>query len=92
MVPRRESNLRPGKPPRHSHQRSTGVYLLILSLPIWSAKVWRTLTMSQYAALREQFDFSRYPLGRHQIKLRMWHPDHERNVYLTPNFGGVYLE
>jgi hypothetical protein len=38
-------------------------------------------------ALREQFNYSRYPLGRHQIKLRMWHPDYERNVYLTPDLG-----
>ena len=40
-----------------------------------------------HAALREQFNYSRYPLGRHQIKLRMWHPDYERNIYLTPDLG-----
>ena len=40
-----------------------------------------------HASLREQFNYSRYPLGRHQIKLRMWHPDYARNVYLTPDFG-----
>jgi hypothetical protein len=39
------------------------------------------------ATLREQFDYSRYPLGRHQIWLRMWHPDYERNVYLAPDLG-----
>ena len=40
-----------------------------------------------HATLREQFDFARYPLGRHQIKLRMWHPDYKRNVYLTPDLA-----
>jgi hypothetical protein len=40
-----------------------------------------------HATLREQFNYSRYPLGRHQIKLRMWHPDYKRNVYLTPDLG-----
>jgi hypothetical protein len=40
-----------------------------------------------HASLREQFNYSRYPLGRHQIKPRMWHPDYARNVYLTPDFG-----
>jgi hypothetical protein len=40
-----------------------------------------------HATLREQFDYSSYPLGRHQIKLRMWHPDYQRNVYLTPDLG-----
>ena len=33
-----------------------------------------------HASLREQFNYSSYPLGRHQIKLRMWHPDYARNV------------
>jgi hypothetical protein len=40
-----------------------------------------------HATLREQFNYSRYPLGRHQIWIRMWHPDYERNVYLTPDLG-----
>jgi hypothetical protein len=40
---------------------------------------------SFHATLREQFDYGRYPFGRHQIKLRMRHPDYERNVYLTPD-------
>jgi hypothetical protein len=35
--------------------------------------------------LREQFDYHRYPLGRHQIWLQLWHPDFERNVYLAPD-------
>jgi hypothetical protein len=37
------------------------------------------------ATLREQFDYDRYPLGRHQIWLQLWHRDFERNVYLTPD-------
>jgi hypothetical protein len=42
---------------------------------------------SFHTTLREQFDYSKYPLGRQQIWLRMWHPDYERNVYLTPDIG-----
>src|SRR5215212_10806087 len=37
------------------------------------------------ATLRQQFDYHRYPLGRPQIWLQVWHPDFERNVYLAPD-------
>jgi hypothetical protein len=37
------------------------------------------------AMLREQFDYQRYPLGRNQIWLQLWHKDFERNVYLAPD-------
>jgi hypothetical protein len=37
------------------------------------------------ATLREQFDYHRYPLGRNQIWLQLWHKDFERNVYLAPD-------
>src|SRR5215212_9808087 len=37
------------------------------------------------ATLRQQFDYHRYPLGRHQIWLQLWHTDFERNVYLAPD-------
>ena len=37
------------------------------------------------AMLREQFDYQRYPLGRHQIWIQLWHKDFERNVYLAPD-------
>jgi hypothetical protein len=37
------------------------------------------------ATLREQFDYQRYPLGRHQIWLQLWHKDFKRNVYLAPD-------
>jgi hypothetical protein len=40
------------------------------------------------ATLREQFDYQRYPLGRQQIWLQLWHPDFERNVYLAPDLEG----
>jgi hypothetical protein len=40
-----------------------------------------------HASVREQFDYSRYPMGRHQIRLRMYHPDFENNVYLTPDLA-----
>ena len=42
---------------------------------------------SFHTTLREQFDYSKYPLSRQQIWLRMWHPDYKRNVYLTPDLG-----
>jgi hypothetical protein len=38
-----------------------------------------------HTTLREQFNYTKYPMGRHQIKLRMRHPDYKRNVYLTPD-------
>lgn len=38
-----------------------------------------------YVTIREGFDYSTYPLGRYEIRLRMWHPDFERNVYLVPD-------
>jgi hypothetical protein len=37
------------------------------------------------AMLREQFDYNKYPLGRNQIWLQLWHKDFERNVYLAPD-------
>jgi hypothetical protein len=39
------------------------------------------------ATLRQQFDYSRYPLDRQQIWLQMWHRDFERNVYLAPDLA-----
>ena len=40
-----------------------------------------------HAMMREQFDYSRYPMGRHQIRLRMFHPDFEQGVYLVPDLA-----
>jgi hypothetical protein len=40
-----------------------------------------------HATLREQFNYTKYPMGRHQIKLRMRHPDYKRNVYLAPDLA-----
>lgn len=37
------------------------------------------------ATLRQQFDYTRYPLDRQQIWVRMWHLDFERQVYLIPD-------
>jgi hypothetical protein len=37
------------------------------------------------ATLREQFDYHRYPLGRPQLWIQLWHTDFERNVYLAPD-------
>ena len=35
--------------------------------------------------LRQPFDDSRYPVDRHEVWLRMWHADFDRNVVLTPD-------
>jgi hypothetical protein len=43
------------------------------------------LGWSFQATLREHFDYQRYPLGRQQIWLQLWHKDFERNVYLAPD-------
>lgn len=40
------------------------------------------------ATMRQEFDYSRYPLDRQKIWFQMWHPDFERDVYLTPDFAG----
>lgn len=40
-----------------------------------------------HVTLRETFDYSQFPMDRHQIRLRMWHPDFERNVFLTPDLS-----
>ena len=36
-------------------------------------------------ALREQFDYAKYPLDRQLIWLQMWHVDFEKDVYLEPD-------
>lgn len=38
--------------------------------------------------LREQFDYARYPLDRQQIRLRMWHIDFAKDVFLEPDVEG----
>jgi hypothetical protein len=35
--------------------------------------------------LREQFDYAKYPIGRQQIWVLLWHPDFESNVFLEPD-------
>ena len=40
------------------------------------------------ATMRQEFDYSKYPLDRQAIWFQMWHPDFERNVYLVPDFDG----
>src|SRR5262249_24532559 len=39
-------------------------------------------------ALREQFDYAKYPLDRQQNWLQMWHVDFEKDVYLEPDVDG----
>jgi hypothetical protein len=40
------------------------------------------------ATMRQEFDYSKYPLDRQAIWFQMWHPDFEREVYLVPDFAG----
>ncbi|GIL15100.1 MAG: hypothetical protein BroJett039_02730 [Chloroflexota bacterium] len=40
------------------------------------------------ATMRQEFDYSKYPLDRQKIRFQMWHPDFERDVYLTPDIAG----
>ncbi len=37
--------------------------------------------------VRQPFDYSRYPLDRHHVWLRLWHADFDRNVVLTPDLS-----
>ncbi|MBP2474985.1 hypothetical protein JOF53_003857 [Crossiella equi] len=37
-------------------------------------------------AFVQKFDYSRYPLDRQDIWVRMWHPDFNRGVVLVPDF------
>jgi len=41
-----------------------------------------------HTALRQTFDYSKYPFDRQDIWLRFWHLDFDRNVILTPDFKG----
>ncbi len=38
--------------------------------------------------LREQFDYSKYPLDRQLLWLRIWHVDFEKNVFVMPDLAG----
>ncbi|MBB4675525.1 hypothetical protein [Crossiella cryophila] len=37
-------------------------------------------------AFVQKFDYSRYPLDRQDVWIRMWHPDFNRGVLLVPDF------
>lgn len=37
--------------------------------------------------LRQPFDYSKYPLDSHDVWIRMWHADFDRNVVLTPDLA-----
>ncbi|MEN8166602.1 MAG: cache domain-containing protein [Pseudomonadota bacterium] len=37
--------------------------------------------------LRQNFDYSRYPLDRQLVWIRLWHKDFDRNVILVPDLG-----
>jgi len=43
------------------------------------------ISWSFKATRREQFDYDRYPLDRQQVRILLWPPDFERNVYLVPD-------
>ncbi|MCC7164156.1 MAG: hypothetical protein IT331_16800 [Anaerolineae bacterium] len=38
--------------------------------------------------LREKFDYSKYPLDRQLLWLRLWHVEFEKDVYLVPDIAG----
>jgi hypothetical protein len=38
--------------------------------------------------LRQDFDYSRYPLDRQRIRFELWHVDFEHDVYLVPDLDG----
>ncbi|MGW0522558.1 hypothetical protein [Crossiella sp. NPDC003009] len=38
-------------------------------------------------AFVQKFDYTRYPLDRQDVWIRMWHPDFGRGVVLVPDFG-----
>ncbi len=38
--------------------------------------------------LREQLDYTKYPLDRQQLWLRMWHVEFEKDVFLEPDVRG----
>lgn len=40
------------------------------------------------ATLREQFDYSRYPLDHQVIWIRLWHVEFEKDVYMVPDIAG----
>lgn len=41
---------------------------------------------SYRATLRQHFDYSKYPLDRNTVWLRIWHKDFDKNVVLVPDF------
>jgi len=44
-----------------------------------------------HTALRQTFDYSKYPFDRQDIWLRFWHLDFDRNVILVPDFEAYRL-
>lgn len=40
-----------------------------------------------HAVLRQQFDYGRYPFDRHDVWVRLWHPDLARRPILVPDFA-----
>ncbi len=41
--------------------------------------------------LRQSFDYSRYPLDRKQVWIRLWHKDFDRHIILTPDLDSYKL-
>ncbi|WP_196140790.1 hypothetical protein [Aliikangiella sp. G2MR2-5] len=44
-----------------------------------------------FATLRQEFDYSLYPLDSQQVWLRMWHQDFKKHVILIPDLESYFL-
>ncbi|MCW9016508.1 MAG: hypothetical protein OQJ89_06070, partial [Kangiellaceae bacterium] len=44
-----------------------------------------------FGTLRQEFDYSLYPLDSQQVWLRMWHKDFKDNIVLIPDLESYYL-
>ena len=44
-----------------------------------------------FATLRQEFDYSLYPLDSQQVWLRMWHTDFKNNIILVPDLNAYAL-
>ncbi|MCH2247917.1 MAG: cache domain-containing protein [Crocosphaera sp.] len=43
------------------------------------------------ATVRQEFNYSKYPFDSKQVRIKLWHKDHYKNVILTPDFDAYNL-
>lgn len=57
--------------------------------PAYKKQVGDIELIGQYfrVALRQNFDYTHYPLDRQSVWLRLWHKDFEKNVVLVPDLN-----